>query len=688
MTFDVGRLYFAIMRSVRFSSFLLPIRRRYVLLVVIILGLIFFTLTYLGIHKARQSLLKIMVDEGRALVEGLALSSNNAIQAGLLLESLAEEKFIDIAHAAENSLRDVDDPERFRRFGNEHSLISIDFLDGAFSVRGSDRYARGFKPEYPAAVEAELLDLKESGGNYRSLLVPGPDSLAPRIQYFIYAVSPEDDFLVMSAEAVYLDQIMQEIGIGYLIRKIAGQAGIEYIFLQSREGIVFASQPLSPILTIESDPFLDSLMETDTVGWRIHVFENNEVLEIARRFESVSYPVGLYRLGMNLDGFHEISRGYDRQIIIIAVILFMLTLLVVAVVSVNQNYFILDRTFRQMRSMTETIFDRLSSAVLAYDSNGKIIAVNHALKQLTGLDTDSIGRPVADLSDRLQFELPETPEPGERLVSFEKRITAPSGDRKTILLGVSSLPEEAGGGAVILIHDISDQKRLEEENRRRERLSEMGDMAAGVAHEIRNPLNAIGIAAQRLKMEFEPGQDSEEFNSLAKNILDETARLNEILTRFLDLAKTRAAEDRPIDLSEPINKSIASLSFEANTKNVKINYSAHDEIRVRGSVEKLQQVFINLLKNSIQAMPGGGEIDIEVDTLAKRNVVITVADNGKGFPPEVMSKIFQPYFTTKVDGSGLGLALAYKTVTDYGGTIEASNKPSGGARLRITLPRA
>jgi PAS domain S-box-containing protein len=676
------------MRSVRFSSFLLPIRRRYLLLVVIILGLIFFALTYLGIHKARQSLLKIMVDEGRALVESLALSSNNAIQAGLLLESLAEEKFIDIAHAAENRLADVDEPERFRRFGEEHNLLSIDFLDSDLSVRGSDRYARGFVPVYPDEVAADLFDLKETGGSYRSVLVSSQDSLVPLIQYFIYALSPDDDFLVMATEALYLDQIMQEIGIGYLIRKISDQAGIEYILLQSREGIVFSSQPLSPILKIESDPFLDALMETDTVGWRIHVLEQSEVLEIARRFESVSYPVGLYRIGMNLNEFHEISRGYDRQIIIIAVILFLLTLLVVAVVSVNQNYFILDRTFRQMRSMTETIFDRLSSAVLAYDNNGKIIAVNHALKQLTGLDTDCIGFPVVDISEKLQFDLPDAPKPGERLLSFEKRITAPSGDRKTILLGMSSLPEEAGGGAVILIHDISDQKRLEEENRRRERLSEMGDMAAGVAHEIRNPLNAIGIAAQRLKMEFEPGEDSEEFNSLAKNILDETARLNEILTRFLDLAKTRAAEDRPIDLLEPINKGIASLSFEANTNKVKIKYSSHDEIRIRGTVEKLQQVFINLLKNSIQAMPDGGEITIDVDTSAAGNVIITVADNGRGFPTEVMSKIFQPYFTTKVDGSGLGLALAYKTVTDYGGTIEASNNPTGGARLRITLPRA
>jgi len=445
---------------------------------------------------------------------------------------------------------------------------------------------------------------------------------------------------------------------------------------------------LSPILKIESDPFLNSLMDTDTIGWRIHLFQDDEVLEIARRFESVKYPPGIYRIGMSLKEFNEISRGYDRGIIITAIVLFVLTLLVVAVVSVNQNYFILDQSYRRIRSMTDTIFDRLSSAVLAYDGDGRIIAVNNALTQLTGLTSDSIGTPIAAVAKKLQFDLPERLAPGERLIGVEHAVTAPSGERRIIMAGVSSLPQDAGGGGVVLIHDITEQKHLEEESRRRERLSEMGDMAAGVAHEIRNPLNAISIATQRLKMEFEPKGENEEYDRLTKNILDETTRLNQILTRFLDLAKTRAAEDRPIDLSAPIRRAVDSLADEAESGGATINYPSHDAVRVRAAEEKLQQVFINLIKNSIQAMPDGGEVTIAVDTSDSSRVVIAVVDTGPGFPPGVSSKIFQPYFTTKADGSGLGLALAYKTIIDYGGSLEASSNPAGGARIAITLPRA
>lgn len=676
------------MNPSRVSSLLAHIRLRYLILVIIALGLIFFSLTYLGIRKARQSLLKIMVDQGKALVASLALSSNNAIQAGLLLETLSEQKFADIARRASERLQNGMTPQDIRVITRDNDLQSFDLLTHDLIVITSDRWAEGYTPEYPPEVRAEIVDIQETGGGYRLVTVLPPDTGSPPVQYFIYAVEPDGDMIVMSAGAEYYNQIMKQIGIGYLIRQISNQAGIEYILLQSREGIVFSSRPLTPILKIESDPFLNSLMESDTIGWRILVFQDDEVLEIARRFESVKYPPGIYRIGMSLKEFHEISRGYDRGIIITAIVLFILTLLVVAVVSVNQNYFILDQSYRRIRSMTDTIFDRLSSAVLAYDAQGHIIAINNALTQLTGLTSESVGKPIAAVADKLQFDLPEKLSPGERVISVEQAVTSPSGERRIILAGVSSLPEDAGGGGVVLIHDITEQKRLEEESRRRERLSEMGDMAAGVAHEIRNPLNAISIATQRLKMEFEPKGDNEEYERLTRNILDETTRLNQILTRFLDLAKTRAAEDRPIDLSEPIRRAIASLSDEAESHGVTITCPTHDTVRVRAAEEKLQQVFINLIKNSIQAMPHGGEVSIAVDTSESRRVVITVADTGPGFPPGESSKIFQPYFTTKADGSGLGLALAYKTIIDYGGTIEASNNPTGGARVAITLPRA
>lgn len=644
-------------------------------------------LTYLGIANARRSLLKIMVDEGKALIESLVLSSNNAIQAGLLLETVSEQKFTDLAASAARRLGRNDFPDEFRRFCDEYNLLSLDILDSTMSVRGSDRYAIGFIPEYPELVESGILEVIGTGSKYKSILVPG-DSAGPMIQYFVFSEAPDSDLVVLSAEATYYDQIMRQIGIGYLIRRISEQAGIEYIFLQSREGIIFSSRSLPPQLSIESDRFLADLLEADTVGWRIYTMDDRDVLEIVRPFESVSYPRGLYRVGMSLAEFTALSRGYDRQIIIVAVALFLLTLLVVAVVSLNQNYFILDKTYRQMRSRTETIFDRLSSAVLAIDNLETVVAVNLAFREMFGIEAGAVGSSFNRIAERIPLQIPRRETIGDGIIVSEQRLTPTGGREQQILLACSSLPDDAGGGMIILIHDITEQKRLEAENRRRERLSEMGDMAAGVAHEIRNPLNAIAIAAQRLEMEFRPQAEGEEYGRLTRNILNESARLNQILTRFLELARTRASSAAPVDLHEAIQKGIAAIKDEADRGGVAIRYFDHEPVSVQGSAEGLQQVFINLIKNSLQAMPSGGEIQINVASTLDGRSVITVADSGPGFPAEALAKVFQPYFTTKADGSGLGLALAYKTISEMGGEISAANAPSSGAVIRIIIPVA
>ncbi len=679
------------MRQNKISSLLAPIRLRYLFFVTIIIGSLFFSLTYWGIKQARQSLLNIMVQEGRALTQSLILSSNNAIQAELLLESLSETKFAEIAESAKNKLGRVSESRELHQFCRDYDLLSIDILDTSLSIIASNRWAIGFIPEYPNEVQVEIIETMRQGGGYRTVLSYSDDSIQTVTQYFIYEfasdeqIIPGSRIMVLASDAGYIDQIMRQIGTGYLIKEISNQAGIEYIFLQTRDGIIFSSRPLSPILKIESDVFLSGLMDTDSVGWRMHELAGLEVMEIARKFESVAYPPGVFRIGLNLDEFNELSRGYDRQIIVIAVILFLLTLLVVAVVSINQNYFILDKSFKQIQSMSDSIFDRLTSAVLAYDADGRILAVNSAFCQWAGLSHDIIGKELKTITDSLPFTIPQPDQIGESEIGFETDIELPDGEKRSVLIGSSRLPDEAGGGSVMLLYDITDRKRLEQDNRQKERLSEMGDMAAGVAHEIRNPLNAIGIAAQRLQIEYLPEKDGDEYTQLTINILAETSRLNDILTRFLELAKTRSAKQRPVDIIRAIDKAVTSLRDEAGQNNVTIKFDSPQPMMVRGEVEKYQQVFINLIKNSIQAMDAGGEITIKAESDAA-NVTLSVSDNGSGFPADSMTKIFQPYFTTKTDGSGLGLALAYKTITDFGGSISAANNPDGGASIFIKIP--
>jgi signal transduction histidine kinase len=216
----------------------------------------------------------------------------------------------------------------------------------------------------------------------------------------------------------------------------------------------------------------------------------------------------------------------------------------------------------------------------------------------------------------------------------------------------------------------------------------MGDLAAGVAHEIRNPLNAIGIAAQRLHREFVPKADVEEFTELSSNILNETTRLSEILSRFLALARSHVQDSDVIDIAALLRQTISNMRSEAEARSIHIMLSIPESMEARGNGEKYQQVFVNILKNGMEAIGREGEITISAEEDKNGINIIRFEDTGPGFKDDSLSKIFQPYYTTKTDGSGLGLALSYRIITDYGGKLLAENRPGGGARLSIILPKA
>lgn len=241
---------------------------------------------------------------------------------------------------------------------------------------------------------------------------------------------------------------------------------------------------------------------------------------------------------------------------------------------------------------------------------------------------------------------------------------------------------------------LGERRALEEALVRQQRLSAMGNLAAGVAHEVRNPLNAISVGLQRLRLEFPPPDPAarEEHTRMARVIEAEVSRLNTILERFLTLA-------RPLKLSlavEPLAPALAEvlglLAPQAEKQGVRIVQDIRlDGVRVALDRTQFTHAVMNVLLNAIQAMPGGGTLSVTAERRpagASATACIAVADTGPGIPAEQLDRIFEPYFTTKPDGTGLGLALVHKIVEEHGGSVQASNRGQGGALFEITLPVA
>jgi signal transduction histidine kinase len=210
-----------------------------------------------------------------------------------------------------------------------------------------------------------------------------------------------------------------------------------------------------------------------------------------------------------------------------------------------------------------------------------------------------------------------------------------------------------------------------------------------VAHEIRNPLNAISMASQRLQREYLPCEQdkSQEFGHLTGVIRDEIRRLNVIIEDFLTFSRSRRLDLREFSLTEIIEKLVRLMGEEARSRGIALSLKAEPSpLMVPMDVDKLQQALINILKNAMESISGTGSVDILVERQAGDRALVRIADTGSGLAPEEIEKIFNPDYTTKEKGLGLGLPIAHEIVRGHGGTIRVHSSPGQGTTFEIVLP--
>jgi signal transduction histidine kinase len=233
---------------------------------------------------------------------------------------------------------------------------------------------------------------------------------------------------------------------------------------------------------------------------------------------------------------------------------------------------------------------------------------------------------------------------------------------------------------------IEMERRLE----KAERLSSLGQLAAGVAHEIRNPLNAISIATQRLKKDFVPAESNkeEDFNNLSGVIKDEIKRLNGIIEEFLSFSKSRRLELRDFSITEILQKIVSLLREEAQDRGVIIETKWRESPAVIPvDINKIQQAFLNLIKNAMESIPAQGKISITVDKEGKNYIIVRISDTGCGMAADEIERIFSPEYTTKEKGVGLGIPLASEIIRGHGGEIRVISRKGEGTTFEVILPR-
>ena len=340
-------------------------------------------------------------------------------------------------------------------------------------------------------------------------------------------------------------------------------------------------------------------------------------------------------------------------------------------------------------SFYESVFRSLREGVLVVDAAGNTVYANEAVARLTGFDgAKAKGRPVRHLLPDWDWDNLLAPS-GEgrgwtRQASCELEVTYP----EHRILEVQSTP--SANGTVLLVRDVTLARAREESARETSRTDAVRDLAAGVAHEIGNPLNAISLNLQLLAREFRREPDEDRRARLLHDIAtsqNEVKRLEGIIKGFLSALRPAKLNLVPGSLVDPLTDTLDALKAQFEDRRIQTQLNLPSALpTVLVDRAQMEQVFFNLIKNALEAMKDGGDLDIEVGA-DDRDVHVVIRDNGSGMDAATLAHIFEPYQTSKEQGSGLGLMLSRRIVHAHGGEIDVESKPGAGTAFTVRIPR-
>ena len=351
-----------------------------------------------------------------------------------------------------------------------------------------------------------------------------------------------------------------------------------------------------------------------------------------------------------------------------------------------QNFYLVDQTLAQMRTYTENVVESIADGLISVDKDKKIVTLNRRAAEFLGDEETKLkGLKISNIFDPDIEELLKDQKMIIRDMEVEIKPTA--GGRIPLSLSAAPLKDETGRemGLVLLLRDLREIRDLQEKVRRSERLASLGRLAAGVAHEIRNPLSSIRGFAQYFMRRLK-GQEEEQ--GYASIMVKEVDRLNRVITELLDFAGPKEPHREPQALGEIVDYSLMLLNSEFSQKKISIEKSfAPDLPKVEVDRDQISQALLNLFLNSLESMDGEGKIEISLKKTSRPPALeIAVTDTGRGIAREDLGKVFEPFFSTKRKGSGLGLAIVQQIVENHGGEVAVDSREGVGTTFRITLP--
>ncbi|MFH0788745.1 MAG: ATP-binding protein, partial [Pseudomonadota bacterium] len=353
-----------------------------------------------------------------------------------------------------------------------------------------------------------------------------------------------------------------------------------------------------------------------------------------------------------------------------------------------QNYYIAQRALDSLTIYATQVVENMPDGLLSLDPEGDIVTLNNRAKEILALmgswsEKGEIKKHLLPFLEPILTSLKEKTE----VLEYEMALPVQQGKSIPLSLSAARLITETGEdlGVVIILRDLREIKELQEKIKRSERLAGLGSLAAGMAHEIRNPLSSIKGFAQYFLKKNPPGSEGQKYSQV---IIQEVERLNRVISNLLDFARPKEPLKAPVSMEGIIEHCLELIKDDARTKGIEVKPEIEENLPLLWmDKDQITQVLLNITLNGLEALKEGGILWIRAH-INKENdaLIVEVADNGAGMSGEELSRIFDPFYTTKKTGTGLGLAIAYRIIEKHQGTLTVSSHPGSGSVFRMELP--
>jgi two-component system sensor histidine kinase HydH len=505
-----------------------------------------------------------------------------------------------------------------------------------------------------------------------------------------------------------------------LLAETAQQPDIVYLIVADETGRTIAHSNPEQIGHIHgADLDLETISIAKNLQWRqVSGLDGQNVFEIYRKFTPSGPPRGMGMMrrhqrmmgrqwqsegqqnemmadlaqiifvGLDMRPIEEAQKADVRHAVIMGAILLLVGFAGFTLLFLAQSYRATRASLSRIKAFSDNVVENVPIGLLALDHQGNIAAFNKVAEAVLQCSAaEVIGQAAVKCIPAALLKEISNSQTHDDIIEKEIECRTAGGKTVPLEVGASSIKDENDVfvGNVLLFKDLTEVRALRREVARSQRLASVGRLAAGVAHEIRNPLSSIKGFATYFKERYPDRPQDQQTSTI---MIQEVDRLNRVVGQLLEFARPVPVKPKPVSLQKLLDDSVTLVAERAADKGISIqtqNNARVDEVRI--DPDRTNQVLLNLYLNAIDAMEKGGELNVEISANGQGgDVVILVSDTGHGIRQEDLSKIFEPYFTTKSTGTGLGLAIAHNTIEAMGGKITVESDRQAGTTFTVTLP--